>query len=178
MVGESNYFNTKRTERKNFKSATIKTMVAAKVANSTTASTTVVKGDSSKLTSPVSTIKEAEISQTTTKCRWKEVTIEQNTTTMSQEQIDEPTRLLWKMNHNERVGLNMYGESGITTSSVTASSTTAEATVAVAVDFQEVDLEGKSSSENNELRNDATVRKSNRIKKLSTVKKRHFYGKG
>jgi hypothetical protein len=114
-------------------------MVAAKVANSTTASTTVVKGDSSKLTSPVTT-EEAEISQTTTKCRWKEVTIQQNTTTMSQEQTDEPTRLLWKMDHNERADLNMYGESGITSSSVPAA---AEATAAVAVDFQEVASENE-----------------------------------
>jgi acetolactate synthase small subunit len=71
-------------EKTSNQSATIKKMVAAKVANSTTASTTVVKGDSSKLTSPVSataTTEEAEISRTTTKCRWKEVTIEQNTTT-------------------------------------------------------------------------------------------------
>jgi hypothetical protein len=71
MVGESNYIHTKRTEEKNLnQSATIKTMVAARVANSTTASTTVEKDDSSKLTCPVSataTTEEAEISQTTTK---------------------------------------------------------------------------------------------------------------
>jgi hypothetical protein len=86
------------------------------------------------------------------------------------------------MDHNERADLNMYGESGITTSSVTAaataSSTTAEATVAVAVDFQEVDLEGKSSSENNKLRNDVKIRKSNRIKNFPLLRNKIFYGKG
>jgi hypothetical protein len=34
-------------------------------------------------------------------------------TTMFQEHIEEPIRLLWKIEHNERANLNLYGEGGI-----------------------------------------------------------------
>jgi hypothetical protein len=44
----------------------------------------------------------------------------------------------------------------------------------VDVDFQEVDLERKPSSDNNDLQSEVTLRKSNRLKKLSTVKKQNF----
>jgi hypothetical protein len=34
-------------------------------------------------------------------------------TTMFQEHAEEPIRLLWKIEHNERSNLNLYGEGGI-----------------------------------------------------------------
>jgi hypothetical protein len=60
------------------------------------------------------------------------------------------------------------------TATAIASSSLAKATVTVDVDFQEVDLERKSSSDNNDLQSEVTIRKSNRLKKLSTVKKQNF----